>query len=275
MIGFRSKILQKWISVTKNYVDYDFDTLFNHQQIIRPNYAYCMLNAAILAERLGMQKLSILEFGVAGGNGLLAIEYLADKIQRHLDNKIEFEIYGFDTGEGLPELEGIEDLPYWFQPAQYKMDVDRLRAKLNQSNLVIGNVRDTVSNFFQTYSPAPVGVMFCDLDYHSSTRDSFKIFDQENCEKYFMPRIHMYMDDVMGQQFEMYGEFNGQLLAMKEFNESHADIKMHLNQNLLRRHDLDYRYQIYYAHLFKHKEYSKFVGGDEKAVSQNRLKLKS
>ncbi len=261
--------------MTKNHVDYGFDTLFNHQQIIRPHYAYCMLNAAILAERLGHTKLSVIEFGVAGGNGLIALEYLATKIQKHLNNGVEFEIYGFDTGEGLPEFEGVEDLPYWFRRAQYKMDIGKLEKRINNSRLVIGNVRDTVVDFFENYSPAPVGVMLFDLDYYSSTRDCFKILNQNNRDEFFLPRIFMYMDDVIGGAMEMYGEFNGQLLAIKEFNQSNNDTKIHPNQNLLRNSDISYRHQIYYAHLFSHTNYTKFIGGTEKVVSQNRLRLES
>ena len=38
----------------------------------KPAYAYCVLQAARLAERMGIERISVLEFGVAGGNGLLA-----------------------------------------------------------------------------------------------------------------------------------------------------------------------------------------------------------
>lgn len=37
----------------------------------RPNYAYCTYHAADLARRLGIPRISVIEFGVAGGNGLL------------------------------------------------------------------------------------------------------------------------------------------------------------------------------------------------------------
>lgn len=37
----------------------------------RPNYAYCVYNAAVLAKKLGYQRISVLEFGVAGRNTTL------------------------------------------------------------------------------------------------------------------------------------------------------------------------------------------------------------
>ena len=39
----------------------------DYDEIERPNYAYCMYNAAILAKQLGYSKISVIEFGVAGG----------------------------------------------------------------------------------------------------------------------------------------------------------------------------------------------------------------
>lgn len=273
MFNLKNRITKKWIKHTKGMIDYKFDILYKHQLIIRPHYAYCMLNAAKLAIRLGKKKVSVIEFGVAGGNGLLAAEYLASKIEQHLDGAIEFEIYGFDTGEGLPEPEGKEDLPYWFEAKQYKMDVEKLKSRLTRSKLILGNVRDTAPDFFKNNNPAPIGALFYDMDYHSSTRDCFKLFDEPDIDKFYLPRLYLYMDDVIGMDIEMYGEFNGQLLAIKEFNQRSDDIKIHLNQNLLARNDFDSKFQIYYAHLFKHNQYSTFIGGEEKDISQARLKL--
>lgn len=274
MFNLKHKLVKKWIKHTCGIFDYDFAVLYKYQMIVRPHYAYCMLNAAILAMRLGKTKISVIEFGVAGGNGLLAAEYLAEKIEKHLNGAIEFEIYGFDTGEGLPEPEGKEDLPYWFEANQYKMDVERLKGRLTRAKLILGNVKDTSEDFFKNNDPAPVGAMFYDMDYHSSTRDCFKLFDEDDIDRFFLPRLYLYMDDVIGMDIEMYSEFNGQLLAIKEFNERSDGIKIHLNQNLIPKSGFDAKYQIYYAHLFNHKLYSKFVGGTEKNISEQRLKLK-
>ena len=274
MFNLKNRFIKKWIKYTGNIIDYDFETLYKHQIIIRPHYAYCMLNAAIMAIRLGHKKLSVIEFGVAGGNGLLAAEYLASKIEQHLDGAIEFEIYGFDTGEGLPDTEGVEDLPYWFEAKQYKMDVELLKSKLTRARLILGNVKDTTDDFIKNNNPAPIGALFYDMDYHSSTRDCFKLFDETDIDRFFLPRLYLYMDDVIGQEIEMYGEFNGQLLAIKEFNQRSERIKIHLNQNLLVRANIDFKHKIYYTHLFNHEQYSTFIGGTEKEISQQRLKLK-
>src|SRR5579872_2863973 len=43
----------------------------------RPHYAYGVYSAADLAKRLGLGAIQVIEFGVAGGNGLVALEAIA------------------------------------------------------------------------------------------------------------------------------------------------------------------------------------------------------
>src|SRR3954452_8100295 len=43
----------------------------------RPHYAYGVRQAALLAKRLGLESVSVLELGVAGGQGLLELERMA------------------------------------------------------------------------------------------------------------------------------------------------------------------------------------------------------
>ncbi|MGC2276341.1 MAG: hypothetical protein WA571_10060, partial [Candidatus Binatus sp.] len=186
----------------------------------RPNYAYCTYHAADLARRLGIPRISVIEFGVAGGNGLLFLKDFAARVRQATG--VEVEVYGFDTGAGLPEVNATEDLPYWFRPSQYRMDQDALQARLRPAKLVLGNVADTVSGFFTKYNPAPVGAIFNDLDLYTSTTDSLKLFEQD--PSFFLPRLFMYFDDVVGAELEMYSECNGQLLAIKEFNRRQQDV---------------------------------------------------
>lgn len=244
-------------------------TLADIGALKRPAHAYCLYWAADLAKRLGLKKISALEFGVAGGNTLKIIEAYAARIQDELG--VEIEVYGFDTGEGLPDLEGEADLPHWFSKDQYKMNSEKLKKELVKARLVLGNVKDTVTTFFEEYKPAPIGALFMDLDYYSSTRDALKLLDADS--RYFLPRLFMYFDDVIGSQLEMYGEYNGEMKAIREFNESHELRKIHLNRNLLPKHWVSYRYHIYYGHLFDHKEYNTYIGASEQEKLQTELKL--
>ncbi len=237
----------------------------------RPSYAYCVFHAAELARRLGIPRISVIEFGVAGGNGLLFLTDFAARARRSLG--VDIEVYGFDSGAGLPEVTALEDLPYWFRPSQYRMDQAALQTKLHPAKLVLGNVANTVSDFFSRYNPAPVAAIFNDLDLYTSTRDSLKLFEQDVSR--FLPRIFMYFDDIMGSEFEMYSECNGQLLALSEFNRQQQEVYVGLNQNLLARSDVPYRYQIYYAHLRSHPLYVQYIGGEDQESIEAALRLSS
>lgn len=241
----------------------------------RGAYAYCLYHAAALAARLGVPRISVLEFGVAGGNGLMALERIAEGLRRDGALPVEVEIYGFDTGAGMPPPEGAEDLPYWFRESQYAMNQDALRARLTRAQLEIGPVRETVPAFLARGTAAPVGAMLIDVDYYSSTRDCLRIFDTAALAERFLPRVHLYLDDVIGQEWEMYGPHSGLLKAVEEFNATHADKAIHLNQNLRPHAHLPYRYQIYYAHLFSHPQYGSYVGGTAQTALEDQLRLRA
>ena len=53
-----------------------------------------------------------MELGVAGGNGIIALEKYVENIKKLIN--IEINIYGFDTGEGLPEIKNKFDFYLFF-----------------------------------------------------------------------------------------------------------------------------------------------------------------
>ncbi|MHA7872248.1 MAG: hypothetical protein ACX939_07860 [Hyphococcus sp.] len=265
-------LLRRFLRATRGAVNYDPRLLLGAQAHDRNHYAYCMLSAAALAKRLGHDRMSAIEFGVAGGNGLKFMCDFAADVKKITG--VTVECYGFDTGKGMPPPDGPKDLPYWFREAQYAMDEDALRAKVPDGKLVIGEVKDTIPGFFETHNPAPIGAIFNDVDYWSSTRDSFRLFDAVGARAdNFLPRVFMYFDDIIGWEFEMYGPFNGQLAAISEFNAAQDDVKIHLNQNLMPLLHLNYRHQIYYAHLFAHPQYNTYLGGADQDALEGQLKL--
>lgn len=265
-------LLRRLIMSTRGIYRYNPYFLLGTQAIERPHYAYCLLSAATLAKRLGKDRISAIEFGVAGGNGLKFMCDFAAEVKRATG--VSVECYGFDTGQGMPPPEDAKDLPYWFREAQYVMDEPALRAKVPDGRLVIGEVKDTIPGFFDKHNPAPIGAIFNDVDYWSSTRDSFALFNAVKTRpECFLPRIFMYFDDIIGQEVEMYGPFNGQLAAMSEFNAAQDEVKIHLNQNLLPLIHLKYRHQIYYAHLFAHPQYETYIGDADQGAIEQQLKL--
>src|SRR4051794_31905515 len=76
----------------------------------RPSYAYGIYSAANMAQCLELSHISVIEFGVAGGNGLLAMERIAQQVGKYFG--IEISVYGFDSGQGMPEPIDYRDLPY-------------------------------------------------------------------------------------------------------------------------------------------------------------------
>jgi hypothetical protein len=181
-----------------------------------------MYQAARLAKLLRVPRISVLEFGVAGGKGLLVLETHARWIERELG--VGLDIYGFDTGEGLPEPLDYRDVPYAWKAGFFKMNRAALEKRLAVSRLVIGNVRDTGRTFFDQYNPAPIGCAFHDLDFYSSTRDALTVLEAPS--ERFLPRVFHYFDDIIGTDLVLQNEFVGQRRAILEFNESHSDRKI-------------------------------------------------
>ena len=59
------------------------------------------------------------------------------------------------------------------------MDIEKLEQKHKRAKLVIGNVKDTSATFFREYDPAPIGCIFHDLDFYSSTAEALTLFDAD------------------------------------------------------------------------------------------------
>jgi hypothetical protein len=191
-------------------------------QMPRIPYAYCAVRAAQLAVSLGYKEVSFVEFGVAGGNGLVALEKIKTIIERYIP--ITIRVLGFDLGSGLPTPIDHRDLPYIWQGGFYEMDVERLRARLTSAELILGSVAQTVPTFLsQPSTGAPIGMISFDLDYYSSTVDAFQIFEIDRTN--ILPRVMCYMDDITGST-ECYSDFTGERLAISEFNAGHANRKL-------------------------------------------------
>lgn len=239
-----------------------FDSKLEYDLFPRPHYAYTLTSAARLAAALNQPKISVLEFGVAGGRGLLELENLCPEIEKVFG--VEIEVWGFDTGEGLPKPEDYRDLPYIWQQGFYKMDQSALESKLSRSKLVLGNVRETVPSFFENHSPAPLGAVFMDLDFWSSTRDALAIFGGETSS--MLPRVFCYFDDVLSADGGgILCEEVGQLRAIRDYNMQSDYRKLHKIEGLThtRKIKAPWNSQIYVHHCFDHPEYDTYIHKDK------------
>jgi hypothetical protein len=222
----------------------------------RPAYAYCVYHSALLAKQLGYSKISAIEFGVAGGNGLRALERYARITAERVG--IGIDVYGFDTGTGLPAPDDYRDLPYHWKPGFFGMDEDRLRAKLGSAELILGDIAETASDFFRIQRPAPIAAVIHDLDYYSSTAAALRMFDVS--ERFRIPRIYCYFDDIVGSEIELYNDYTGERLAIDEFNRAHTAMKLSKAYHLVeRRRTRDWYYHIFILHDFAHSRYNDFV----------------
>ncbi|MGH8455664.1 MAG: hypothetical protein ACRETE_01600 [Stenotrophobium sp.] len=155
-------------------LQYPFWDLMKASSTPRLNYYWGVLCGASVAKTLGYERISIIEFGVAGGNGLVALEQVAEEVERL--SSVKIEVYGFDTGTGLTKPQDYRDLPQMWSEGFYKMDEARLRARLKRAELLLGPVEETVPKFLAGPA-APVAFVAFDLDMYSSTMHAFKLFE--------------------------------------------------------------------------------------------------
>jgi hypothetical protein len=237
----------------------------------RPHYGYCILQATRLAALLHYPKISVIEFGCGGGNGLINAEMHIAEVMKIF--AVDIELYGFDAGSGLPAPQDYRDIPHYFRPGLYKMDRQPLEQKLKRAQLVVGNVGETCASFFDKYNPAPIGCVFHDLDFYSSTREALKIFDADAF--HFLPRVFMYFDDIIGDDLWLCNEFTGELLAIEEFNLAHSHKKIARNQPVRFQYPGDrWPHQVYIHHDFEHPRYNDFVGEKAQIGHEDRIRLR-
>lgn len=176
----------------------------------RPQYLFGVLSAVAQAKREAKDSISVIEFGVAEGYGLLQLESHASAVAK--ETGIRIDVYGFDSGAGLPETCGdYRDHPDVWQPGDFQMDFDGLQQQLSKSTkLVLGNVGETVP--LQEFA-SPIGFISFDLDFYSSTALALRLFSRKDVS--FLNRVGAYFDDTN----EAYNHrFAGERLAIEEFN---------------------------------------------------------
>jgi hypothetical protein len=219
----------------------------------RPSYVWGVAQGAALAKVLGHPGISVVEFGVAGGCGLIALENIAGAVSRLTD--IGIEVFGFDTGAGLPPPADVRDQPNLWYGGQLPMDKQKVSSRLERAKLHIGPVKDTLGDFIND-RPPPVAFISFDMDLYSSTRDALRIFEADHT--LLLPRVFSYFDDIFGYTFN---DFCGERLAIAEFNSNHVATKICPIYGLryfIPRAALAERWPdgMYIAHLFGHKMYN-------------------
>jgi hypothetical protein len=206
----------------------DFRTQERYGLITRPNYLYGMLRAAVVARYSGKNQVTVVEFGVASGAGLLNMIRLASDLEK--ETGVKFRIVGFDTGRGLPSVQGYKDHPELCNAGDFAMeDKEHLMGKIaGRAEIIWGDIAETVGSFTDSLDPAaPLGFVSIDVDIYSAAKAALGCL-LGSPDKY-NPAVAIWFDDV---SFFFANERAGELLAIAEFNAEHELRKIGQDRSL-------------------------------------------
>tara|TARA_Y100000294_G_scaffold160935_1_gene164955 strand:- start:507 stop:1331 length:825 start_codon:yes stop_codon:yes gene_type:complete len=233
----------------------DFINLIKQGVLPRPHYALGALFAAHQATFFGYKKFTLIEFGCWNNEGLIDLDHWCSIIKKLYN--IDYQIYGFDSGKGLPESNHNKDVKYKWSSNDFAVNKFYSIKKLNNVKLIVGNVKNTINDFIKkNFSQEPIGFISFDMDYFTSTSQSFKIFKSQ--QKNFIPRPILYFDD-----FILTSEFEGEYLAINNFNSKNKNNKISSIGELAEQMSIYWNKWIFLAKRlkiftnFKHKLYLK------------------
>jgi len=197
-----------------------------------PYYQFGILQGACSAKIQGHTAITVVEFGVYTGVGLLNMEKYATQIE--MSTGVHIKVVGFDSGHGLPSFIGdYRDHPDQWSPGSYKMaNFEELANRIDpmRTQLIIGNVSETVPKFLEGGNFATLGFIAFDLDLYSSTRDALEIL--RSPKRKMLRQTPVYFDDI---NFITNHRWAGELAAIDEFNSTCESVKIDCWYNI--RHD--------------------------------------
>jgi hypothetical protein len=177
------------------------------------HYAYGIYEGANRAKKLGITEISVIEFGVANGRGLMAMALYAEKVGK--ETGIKINVIGFDSGEGLPQVLDYRDHPEMYVTGDFPL---QNREKL--LSILPGNTSlhflDLINTDWTSYVNSPIAFMSVDVDYYSSTK---AILDRLITipSELLLPNTLIYFDDTILPNHNL---CQGELLAIEEFNKA-------------------------------------------------------
>ncbi len=206
-----------------------------------------------VARALSPPSIAAIELGVAGGNGLLALERAAAAAS--VLSGVDVAVYGFDTGDGMPAPVDCRDVPWLNEPGWYELDEEALRARLTRAQLVLGPVAETAPRFVRSSHP-PIGFLAFDLGYYSSTVDALGLLDAP--AQPLRPRVSCFFDDIFGYAMSGIAGARAAIADRGAARERRPIAKIHgLRYSLPRSQDpLLWHEQMYLAHVLDHPDYA-------------------
>ena len=162
--------------------------------MVRQQYAFPILYAADAAKQCGYKAVTIIEFGVAGGAGLLNMCRIADARAQPQASSLVFSVSIPEKACRRPSTIAIFQKS--FQAGDFPMDVERLKRALPDfAELVIGDIVDTVPEFLDSLSgETPIAFVAVDVDYYSSAKKALRVLTGR--PESYLPIVPVYLDDI-------------------------------------------------------------------------------
>lgn len=183
-----------------------------------PSYAAGLQTACKYAGLAGAPAFTAIEFGVAGGNGLMELSKYAAILSQRTGLKIN--VVGFDAGSGLPMSPDRRDAPWLWNPGDFPSDIARLRRLLPaETELVVGRIQDTLPRWLNERLKSPIGFVSIDVDLYSGAAAVCESLGALEATR-LLPFVSFYLDDAL--RF-LTPRSTGELAAISEFNTTHAD----------------------------------------------------
>jgi hypothetical protein len=194
---------------------FEWQVLFD--SVRYPNYGLGLFLASRYAKLAGVEAFTAIEFGVAGGTGLVRLAKYARRVSDLTGVRIA--VAGFDSGLGLPHTAGRRDAPWLWKPADFHGDADLLRRRLPRGvELVLGEIAETFPQWLRG-CPTPIGFIAADVDYYSSTKAVLDTLSGADVDR-LLPLVSCYFDDILRH---LVPRCVGEMSAISEFNCAHRD----------------------------------------------------
>jgi hypothetical protein len=194
---------------------FDWAALFDAHR--HTPYAVGLQLACKYAKLAGAHHFTAIEFGVAGGNGLVELTRHAKALSHNTGMKIK--VVGFDGASGLPPGSDYRDAPWLWNPGDFPCDVDRLRSLLPaETELVLGPIQETFPRWLREKPQPPIGFIGVDVDYYSSTAAICEALGSAEVNR-LLPLVALYLDDMLRY---LTPRCTGELAAIAEFNRSQS-----------------------------------------------------
>lgn len=223
-----------------------------------PSYLYGLHYAARTACAIGAGAFTAVEFGVAGGNGLRALEDYSDRVGHQYG--ITIAVVGLDSGAGMPEPADSRDCGFALGSGDFAMDQSELQARLRHAELILGPVEQTVGPFMHRIGAGglpPLGFVSIDLDVFTGTLAALDAMPAD--PERLLPRVPMYFDDLSGYP---YTDETGERAAITAFNGKNVTRRVGKIENLEHTLGGAARWQnwprhVFVLHVFDHPAYNR------------------